>query len=241
MAKYHPLYDSVWNDEDLEGLPFEGKAFFVFLWSNPRIRPSGIYRVSDAQLAVDTGLEPFVVTGYLADLVDRGRIVRDGQWLFVRGYFGRQPNTPRLVTGVMQDLANCRSEIIRKAYSERYPLVSRPSLDGQAMVSRPSGNGQETVKRPSRDRVEKLPAQSSTEQYRAEQGSAVQSSGDQSAAGALNGAAARENEAELLNQEQWQEQIAKLASAAARKYAVAAARDMDITKPVIAQADDVPF
>jgi hypothetical protein len=136
--RYSPIYSGVWSHDALEGTPFEEKAFFIFLWSNERNRPSGIYRVTDEQLAADTGLRPRTIRKYLDDLGKRGRIVRDGHWMFVRGYLHRQPNHTQLLKGARQDVAECTSGTILEAFRQRYPLYQRWSGDGQATVGRPS-------------------------------------------------------------------------------------------------------
>lgn len=119
---YSPLYHSMWSDEALDGAPFEEKGFFAFLWSHERIRPSGIYRVTDAQLAADTGLHIKRVGEYLRDLAERRRIIRDGAWLFVRGFFARQPKQKFLLRGVERDLAECSSIPVLEAFLAKYPL-----------------------------------------------------------------------------------------------------------------------
>ena len=58
-SDYHPLYSTLWNDEKLEASPFEARGFFAYLCSNNRVRPSGIYRATDAQLAADTKTAQF--------------------------------------------------------------------------------------------------------------------------------------------------------------------------------------
>jgi hypothetical protein len=136
-GRYSPIYSGVWSDDSLEGTSFEEKAFFIFLWSNDRVRPSGIYRVTDEQLAADTGLGRRRIRGYLHDLVKRGRIVRDGAWIFVRGYLNRQPNHARLLIGARQDVAGCNSGVILEAFCQRYPLYHKWSADRHQTISKP--------------------------------------------------------------------------------------------------------
>lgn len=125
-ARYHPLYDGLWNDDafdaqgDLPEASFEERAFFAFLCSNHRLRPSGIYRASDAQLALDATLPVGRVKRYMVALEQRRRIVRDGLWLFVRGYFGRQPKQAALLDAVKSDLAACSSPVIHEAFRAKY-------------------------------------------------------------------------------------------------------------------------
>lgn len=122
-ARYHPLYDGIWNEEKFDGAPFEEIGFFVYLFGNPRQRPSGIYRVTDQQMVTDTRLPLRRVRLYIADLDRRLAIVRDGLWLFVAGYFGRQPKHENLLNGVNADLLGCSSARILAAFAVKYPIV----------------------------------------------------------------------------------------------------------------------
>ena len=153
MATYHPLYSGLWNDEALEGTSFECHGFFAFLCSNDHVRPSGIYRVTDAQLVAETRLALRTVRAHLSSLIQRGRILRDGAWLFVCGYFKRQPKGANLLEGVRRDIENCSSLAILDAFSAKYPLFHRWSADRRATLGRP------------------VVAQCSTEQSNAEQSS----------------------------------------------------------------------
>ena len=139
MSRYHPLYDGLWDDVALEGASFEEHGFFVFLCGNRRQRPSGIYRVTDEQLAADTTLPLERVREYLVDLANRHRIVRDGAWIFVRGYFGRQPKQGFLLKGVMADLSECNSSAVLQSFAEKYPLFSKQLTNGRATVGQRSG------------------------------------------------------------------------------------------------------
>lgn len=171
MARYHPLYDGIWEDEAFDAtgtLPrarFEEIAFFVFLFGNTRQRPSGIYRVTDEQLALDTRLPLPRVRNYVKWLGERRRIVRDGSWMFVRGYFARQPKQTNLIRAVELDLAECSSQAILEAFDEKYPAFRRPSADRRRTVNRPSTDRRPTVEDPSLNRAE---------QFRAEQSRAVE-------------------------------------------------------------------
>lgn len=171
-SRYHPLFGGLWSSVHLEGLPFEAKGFFAYLCSNDRLRPSGIYRVTDAQLAVDTGLPIGRIRSYLQALVERDRIVRDGAWIFVQGYLKRQPRGDRLLKGAEADVMECTSEAILKAFGHKYPHLDRWSTDRLLTLTRPSAangateqssteqsstehtcrsrDGQEMVTRPSR-------------------------------------------------------------------------------------------
>jgi len=136
-SDYHPIYSTLWGDEKLEGSPFEERGFFAHLCSNNRVRPSGIFRVTDAQLAADTTLQPSRVRTYCTDLDRRGLIVRDGAWLFVRAYFKRQPKGENLLKGVASDIATCSSVRVLESFALKYPIRSQWVTDRLATLDRP--------------------------------------------------------------------------------------------------------
>lgn len=128
-SRFHPIEEGVWDDPKLDGLSFEGHAFFVYLFSNYRQRPSGIYRSTDAQIAADTGIKIRQVVSYLSVLHKRMASIRDGSWIFLPGYLKRQSKNDRLLLGVQADILRCDSEVILKHFSEKYPLYSSWSTD----------------------------------------------------------------------------------------------------------------
>jgi hypothetical protein len=158
-SRYHPIYDGLWDHHSLEGLPFIVKGFFAFLCSNRRLRPSGIYRVTDEQLSADTLLPRSKIRAFIQALVARQRIVRDGAWMFICGYFARQPKQSYLLSGVQNDVSHCSSVPILRAFSEKYPVYRQWSDDRRAMVAHPTN-----------DSIS--PEQSNAEQSNAEQSSA---------------------------------------------------------------------
>jgi hypothetical protein len=157
---YHPIYAGLWNDDALEGLPFEAKGFFAYLCSNVRMRPSGIYRATDEQLSTDSGLALDRVIRYVKELETRNRIVRDGSWMFVVAYFKRQPKQDRLILAVRKDLEECSSSRIIDTFSQRYPLLSRPSRQsGQTVKTKcPTNPIQPKLEKPLVSTREELPS-----------------------------------------------------------------------------------
>jgi len=137
MPSYHPIFSGLWNDEDLAGLTFECKGFFCYLCTNDHMRPSGIYRVSDAQLVAETELPLPSVQAHLEALQTRRRILRDSAWLFVRGYLKRQPKQERLLIGARNDVDNCSSVLILESFALKYPMYSRWSTDRLLTINRP--------------------------------------------------------------------------------------------------------
>lgn len=136
-STYHPIYSGLWNDEALDGTTFECHSFFAFLCSNDHVRPSGIYRVTDAQLVAETHLPLRRVRAHLSVLSERQRILREGAWMFVYGYFKRQPKGGWLLKGVQDDVENCSSLAIIDAFGVKYPHFHQWSANRRATLARP--------------------------------------------------------------------------------------------------------
>ena len=82
MARYHPLYEGFWDEPKLEGCSLEERGFAAYLFSNHRVRPSGIYRATPAQLAADVGIAPDRAIEFLSDLDLRRFLVVDNLMAF---------------------------------------------------------------------------------------------------------------------------------------------------------------
>jgi hypothetical protein len=141
--RYHQIEEGLWDDDkfdargDLEESTFEERAFFCYLASNTRQRPSGIYRVTDEQLSAGSRLPIKRVILYLQSLHLRRLIVRDGAWIFLPGYLKRQSKNERLLIGVQSDIERCTSIYILNAFGERYPLFNRWSTDRLQTINNP--------------------------------------------------------------------------------------------------------
>lgn len=136
--RYHPLFEGFWTERKLKGCPGLERLLAIYLFSNPRVRPSGIYLMTDAHAALDVDLPVRTTTRYLEDLHKRQFIVRDQDWIFLVGYFRRQPKQDRLLRGVQSDIADCDSVPILEAFGQRYPHYSKWSADRLLTVSNPS-------------------------------------------------------------------------------------------------------
>lgn len=136
-SRYHPLYDGIWSHPKLAGAAFEEKGFFVFCFANSRVRPSGIYLMTDEQAAADTTLPIRRVREYMIHLDERRLIVRDAPWMFVRGYLARQPKGANLLSGVESDVSECSSRRVLRAFGLKYPKLNRWSADRLSTIDRP--------------------------------------------------------------------------------------------------------
>jgi hypothetical protein len=135
QPRYHALFDDFWLEPKLDGCSLEERGFAVFLFSNKRLRPSGIYRMTDLQAASDLAIPVKRVTAFMADLARRRFIVRDGLWIFVVGYFALQAKQPFLLKGAEYDVGACDSIPILTAFGEKYQHHRQWSRDRLATLS----------------------------------------------------------------------------------------------------------
>ena len=56
MAKYHPIYTSIWKDPDFQELDTDAKLVFIYLFSNESMTQSGIYPISYKTISDETGV-----------------------------------------------------------------------------------------------------------------------------------------------------------------------------------------
>ena len=152
-ASYHPIEDGLWKDEKFDSDVIRGlteasfceRGFFAYLCSNDHQRPSGIYRVTDGELAAGSRLPIEEAQGYLTSLESRGLIVRDGAWIFVPGYFKRQSKNPNLLDAVESQVKSCSSVKILDSFKGAYPLCIDYLPNHFTTVEQPLGNGGTTI------------------------------------------------------------------------------------------------
>jgi hypothetical protein len=142
-SRYHPIEDGLWDDDkfdahdELPDAPFEERAFFAWLSSNKMQRPAGIYRATDAELAASSHLPLKRVMVYLAELIRRRLVVRDGAWIFLPGYWKRQAHNPGMMKAARKCVESCSSPVILSAFLQRYPLHKEWLPNGCGTVSKP--------------------------------------------------------------------------------------------------------
>lgn len=56
MARYHEIEASIWDDPDLQSKPKDQKLLYIYLFSNPLCRPSGLYRITLKTIDFHLGL-----------------------------------------------------------------------------------------------------------------------------------------------------------------------------------------
>lgn len=105
--KTRVVHTSVWSDDKIGELPFEGRGMFVYLLSNDRINICGTYELPMRKIAFDTGMTPAAAAKAVESLERIGRVLyRDG-WVHI-------PNAGKYnsYSGPKNDVARAKEEAL---------------------------------------------------------------------------------------------------------------------------------
>mgnify|MGYP001340674963 CR=1 FL=1 len=74
MAGYSQVYKTFWQDNFVLSLPFQEKAFYIYLFTNAKINLTGIYETSLAVMEFETGLSEKVILNLLDKFEQYGKV-----------------------------------------------------------------------------------------------------------------------------------------------------------------------
>jgi hypothetical protein len=174
VSRNEDLDTGIWDDPDFEVLTVEGKALYLWSWSNRRCGMAGLYKVSRRAMCSALNLvEEERLNAALQEVEEARFLFYDGTWLWVRSRAKLlMPKTPQMAKSVAKDFAKIptahpyRARFIEELEGVTWVLkglekdglltVTRPSLDGQVMVKDLAqqdkiSDGHLTVTRPSPD------------------------------------------------------------------------------------------
>lgn len=125
MAQGRIVKNSFWTDPWIFRLTSPEKLLYLFLISNPNTGLSGVYEMTDEQIAHYTRLPEAEVSSLLQGFVKANKVLRHGDWIAVFNVPKHQQLTnPNMVAGLERELSELPDGIwqaLRKtAYS--YPL-----------------------------------------------------------------------------------------------------------------------
>ena len=83
--KYHTVHSAIWEDEKFIELSSNEKLIYIYLFSNHRCPPSGIYKLSKNTISFELCIELQTVKDSIRNLVSAGLIAHDksknGFWI----------------------------------------------------------------------------------------------------------------------------------------------------------------
>ena len=148
MAEFRTIKMSFWSDPYVEKLPAEGKLLYLYIISCQNMNNLGVLETSAGRISFETGIARETVEHVLRILERDGKIVREGDWLWLASFIANQCSTsPRLVQSLRSLWERIPSEKIRRAAAERYPHIlagEAQEEDGEAPCDGEDGEAEDT-------------------------------------------------------------------------------------------------
>jgi hypothetical protein len=144
MAKYRPIYVKIWKDPDFEEYGPEGKLLFVYLCTNPSTTESGIYAISQATIANETGIPLERVGQQLANGLKNVIYEPTTRYVYVRRFHLYNPGgKPELIQkSIGNDFLGSQQSTLWQQFVADYPefTVTLTSL-GLRVIGKGKGKG----------------------------------------------------------------------------------------------------
>lgn len=138
MAEYRTVRMDFWGDPFIEALPAEGKLFYLYLMTCSHTNNLGLLEITRRRMAFETGLDQAKVDELLAMLEAEGKLVTDGDAVWLRNFIRHQTSTsPMIIKGLTRLYPQVGSSRIRADLCGRYPDV--PWLTAQTGPHGPHG------------------------------------------------------------------------------------------------------
>jgi len=112
MAKYRPIYTSVWKDPDFEKYKPLDKLVFLYLCTNESTTESGIYPITIKTISNETGISCETVGKQLANSLKNIVYDFDNSFVFVKKF--------------LKYNGGGRPDLLRKSISKNYELYKTP-------------------------------------------------------------------------------------------------------------------
>jgi len=90
MMRYRAIRVDFWQDPEYDTWSFEEKSFYLYLITSPYTLLSGFMRFSPRHVMADTGLSLEKIEKLLHFLVERNKIIINGNYIWIRNFFKYQ-------------------------------------------------------------------------------------------------------------------------------------------------------
>lgn len=122
MARYHDIDASIW--EELEDNSPSEKLLYIYAFSNPLVRDSGLYRIGDKTILSQTGLSRSSFEGALKGLAPKIAYDQEQKVMFVAGKFKRRlsglKNNKNMIKAVQHDLDAFKDSFVTALFINKY-------------------------------------------------------------------------------------------------------------------------
>lgn len=121
---YRGLSEDTWSDALIREVSDSQALFFIYLISNPRQLPAGIFKASPEQMWSDFQRQAVSVKdikAFLASYQERGKVVYDRGWCWVVNFVKhRREWNPSIIAGMKVNLERIESRLIFDAWIDKY-------------------------------------------------------------------------------------------------------------------------
>ncbi len=132
-----------WSDPDIQPLPFEVKALYLYTFTNDHCNSAGLYSITLRTIAFEMTVSEEQVKEWLAVVEKQGKVSYDARGLlWVKGFLRRQSRSPKF----LEAAAKCLREL-----DHQFPAMVKALVDHNDTLSIPyrypigtvSGNGKQ--------------------------------------------------------------------------------------------------
>lgn len=122
MARYSDIDNFIW--EDLQGYSKDAKLLYIYSFSNPSTRASGLYKIGLQTILLNTGLSEKQFHKTLEELKPKLYYDQKERVMFVAGKLKRHlsglRNNKNLLAGIKSDIRDCSSSFVSVLFIKKY-------------------------------------------------------------------------------------------------------------------------
>lgn len=135
MARYHEIEASIWSD--MEDFSKNAKILYIYAFSNSSVRDSGLYKIGEKNILLDTGLSKRDFEGALKELYPKVAYDKENKVMFVSGKLKRRlsglVNNRNVIKSIQHDLDAFSGSFVTSLFIKKY----EGALEGLGSLSLP--------------------------------------------------------------------------------------------------------
>lgn len=122
MSRYSEIENNIW--EELQNFSKNAKILYIFAFSNPSVRDSGMYVISTKTVCLNTGLTETAFRNALKELEPKLYYDFDNKIMFVSGKLKRRlaglKNNKNVIKAINHDLAVFKESFVSLLFCKKY-------------------------------------------------------------------------------------------------------------------------
>lgn len=158
VGRREDIDNAIWGDPEFEALPPDAKLLYLWSFTNSQCNMAGVYKVSVARMAGETGLSASRASRALEQLAAASFVVYEQPWLWVRSRVKHiRSSSPSMARSIVRDVeALDPAHPIRQQFIATYQslVFLREALSGAAKETRSTKPKTDTLPRGCGDPLE---------------------------------------------------------------------------------------